>query len=127
MGDAGSILLGFCFAAMIFRISADRAEFVCMASFLFPFYADVLTTMGIRIKAGENITQPHRRHLYQILVNEFGFTHWSVSIAYGMMQLIVAMGVLMMKNYGITAVLMLLLFFFVVFCAVSFHIRNRMR
>ena len=52
MGDAGSILLGFMFAAMVVVLSNNFLDFVCLASFLFPFYADELITMAIRIREG---------------------------------------------------------------------------
>ena len=70
MGDVGSILLGFVFAAMVVVLSRNFLDFVCLAAFLFPFYADELTTMAIRINDGENLLYPHRRHLYQLLANE---------------------------------------------------------
>jgi Fuc2NAc and GlcNAc transferase len=127
MGDVGSVLLGFVYAGMVLLISENSLDLVCMAAFLFPFYADELITMGIRIRNGENLTRPHRRHLYQILVNEFGFAHWSVSTGYAMLQTMISISVLMMKNRGIAAVMTLLLCFFLCFCTVSFLIRCKLR
>ncbi|NIM03667.1 UDP-N-acetylmuramyl pentapeptide phosphotransferase, partial [bacterium] len=46
MGDVGSILLGFVFAGMVIFLSKDFLDFICLASFLFPFYADELSTMA---------------------------------------------------------------------------------
>ncbi len=40
MGDVGSILLGFVFAGMVVFLSRNLLDFICMAGFLFPFYAD---------------------------------------------------------------------------------------
>jgi Fuc2NAc and GlcNAc transferase len=60
-----------------------------MASFLFPFYVDELTTMIVRLRAGENLTQPHRRHIYQLLANERQIPHWRVSAGYGFFKLLV--------------------------------------
>ena len=80
MGDVGSILLGFSFAAIVVILSKSILDFVCLAGFLFPFYADELTTMAARIKDGENLFKPHRRHLYQLLANEKRIAHWKISI-----------------------------------------------
>jgi len=60
MGDVGSILLGFVFAGMVVFLSRNLLDFICMAGFLFPFYADELTTMMIRIRDGEKLSKPHR-------------------------------------------------------------------
>ena len=96
MGDVGSILLGFVFAGMVVFLSGNLLDFICMAGFLFPFYADELNTMIVRLRDGENLTKPHRRHLYQLLANEYGIAHWKVSLGYGLFQLIV--GISIRKN-----------------------------
>ena len=72
-----------------------------MASFLFPFYVDELTTVIIRLKDGENLTKPHRRHYYQLLANEKGIAHWKVSVGYGVFQVAVGISVLMVRGYGV--------------------------
>ena len=66
MGDVGSILLGFVFAGLVVTLSRNYLEMVCFTALLFPFYADELTTMAVRLRNHENLTQSHRRHLYQI-------------------------------------------------------------
>jgi Fuc2NAc and GlcNAc transferase len=60
MGDVGSILLGFVFAGMVVYLSKSVMDFICLSAFLFPFYADELTTMIVRLKNGENLTKPRR-------------------------------------------------------------------
>ena len=102
MGDVGSILLGFVFAGLVVTLSRNYLEMVCFAALLFPFYADELTTMAVRLRDRENLTQSHRRHLYQLLVNEFGIAHWKISAAYGVAQLAVGAGVLIAYPYGVT-------------------------
>ncbi|MFC1578381.1 UDP-N-acetylmuramyl pentapeptide phosphotransferase, partial [Thermodesulfobacteriota bacterium] len=69
LGDVGSILLGFAFAAMVIMLADSVIEFLCLSLFLFPFYADEITTELIRLKDGQKLWTPHRRHLYQILAN----------------------------------------------------------
>ena len=40
---------------MVYIHSLTLVDFLCLASFLFPFYADELTTMAVRIKDGESL------------------------------------------------------------------------
>ena len=127
MGDVGSILLGFVFAGMVVFLSRNLLDFICMAGFLFPFYADELSTMMIRIGDGEKLSKPHRRHLYQLLANEYSIQHWKVSYGYGLFQLIVGISVLLLKSTGITAVISLLILYFCAFTILSSILRNRLK
>ena len=126
MGDVGSIMLGFIFAAMVIILSKSFFDFVCLAGFLFPFYADEFITMAIRIKDGENLLKPHRRHFYQILTNEMGISHWKVSIGYGILQITVGISVLLGRTFGLYTVLSLLFFFFCGFILINHIVRIRL-
>ena len=126
MGDVGSILLGFAFASIVVYLSTEFVDFVCLASFLFPFYADELTTMAVRIRDGENLARPHRRHLYQLLTNEYNIPHWKISIGYGVFQLLVGLTVLLVRPHGMLMVLSLLFAYFTAFIFVSFSVRKRL-
>ena len=125
MGDVGSVLLGFVFAAIVVLLSKSFLDFVCLASFLFPFYADELITMAIRIKDGENLLKPHRSHLYQLLANEQSIPHWKISIKYGILQLLVGLTVLLIKTHGVLVVLSFLFTYFAAFIFVSFSVRRK--
>lgn len=92
MGDVGSILLGFIFGAITLSMATDFIEFAVLCSFIFPFYADELITMRERIKDGERLLAPHRRHLYQVMANEGGIAHWKVSCGYGAVQFLAGAG-----------------------------------
>ena len=127
MGDVGSILLGFVFAGVVVYLSGNLLNFICMAGFLFPFYADELTTVMVRLKDGEKLSQPHRRHLYQILANEYGIRHWKVSLGYGLFQLLVGISVLWLKSTGITVVLLSIILYFSTFSILSFILRNKVK
>ena len=124
MGDIGSILLGSVFAGLVFLSSKTALDFICMASFLFPFYADELTTMLVRLREGENLTQPHRRHLYQLLANERGVPHWTLSLGFGFLQFAVGVSVLFVKPYGILPVFTMLILCFIIFASVSSYLRS---
>lgn len=125
MGDVGSILLGFVFAGMVLWASKSLLDFTCLAIFLFPFYADELTTMVVRLKHGENLTRPHRKHLYQLLANEREIPHWKVSVGYGLFQLIVGVSILIVKPLGGIMVLLLIAVYFSGFVAMSSFVRRK--
>jgi Fuc2NAc and GlcNAc transferase len=126
MGDVGSVLLGFVYAGMVIWLSKNFLDFICLASFLFPFYVDELTTMVVRIKDGENLLRAHRRHFYQLLANEKGISHWKVSVGYGLFQLVVGTSVLLVKPLGTFVVLLLLAVYFGTFIVVNSTIRKNL-
>lgn len=107
MGDAGSIFLGFLFALCVCISARSWTEFFVLASFLYPFYADEAVTMAERLWRGESLMKPHRRHLYQFLVNELGWAHWKVSAGYGLVQLAVAQLAVVAGKQGLWEVLAL--------------------
>jgi Fuc2NAc and GlcNAc transferase len=125
MGDIGSILLGGAFARLIWLVAESILDFVCMASFLFPFYVDELVTVSVRLKDRENLTKPHRRHYYQLLANEKGIAHWKVSVGYGVFQVAVGISVLMVRGYGLAAVLVVLAGWLLVFVVESCRLRKQ--
>lgn len=105
MGDVGSVLLGFVYAGLVVGLSHSLNDFVVLCAFMFPFYADELTTEFVRLRDGENLLKPHRRHVYQLLANEMGIDHWKVSVGYGVLQLLVGVMAFMLRGYGGFAVL----------------------
>jgi len=105
MGDVGSIFLGFLFAVTVCLLARSWTDFLVFASFLFPFYADEAVTVLERLWRGESLLAPHRRHLYQFLANERGIAHWKVSVAYGVIQILVAVLVVIVGKHGFWSVL----------------------
>jgi Fuc2NAc and GlcNAc transferase len=124
MGDVGSLTLGFLFAALAAAGARDFFDLVCRAAFLLPFYLDELTTMAVRLRDGESLTRPHRRHLYQLLANEMGIAHWKVSLGYAAAQWAVGLGVLRMMARGPLAVMVFLAVCSIGFAVVSFRVRR---
>lgn len=85
-GDVGSISIAFwlCFLLVLFIFKFQTYKYI----FLIAVYAvDAGLTMAKRILLKENILQPHRKHLYQLLVNNGKFKHINVALAYGAIQL----------------------------------------
>ena len=126
MGDVGSILLGFVFAGVIVWLSRNFLDLTCMASFLFLFYVDAFTTMWVRLRDREKLTEPHKRHLYQLLANEFHIPHWKVTMLYGLVQLVIGFSVIFVRHYGPAMVLLLLTFYFIVFTLISLYVRRKL-
>lgn len=126
MGDTGSILLGAAFASIVVVLSNNFLDFICLASFLFLFYVDELTTMFVRLKDKENLFIAHRRHLYQVLGNELNIPHWKISIVYGLAQLIVCVTILLVKPLGNVPAFLLLSVYFSGFVFVTIGLRKRL-
>ena len=103
MGDTGSVFLGFLFAVIAWQSNATFLGVISCAAFFFLIYADAATTFGIRIVEGDQILVAHRRHLYQILVNELGLAHWKVSLGYGIAQVLIGIIVIALQSIGMTA------------------------
>ncbi len=89
MGDAGSTVLGYTFAALpLLAVIESRGSLnlstACVAGFfaVWPFLLDGAFTILRRLRKGENIFQAHRSHLYQRLVIA-GRPHARVTLAYG--------------------------------------------
>jgi len=127
MGDVGSVLLGFVFGALVVGFSRSLNDFLVMCSFLFPFYADELTTEYVRLRNGENLLTPHRRHVYQLLANEMGIAHWKVSVGYGVLQAVVGLGALGLRGYGTGVLVGYLAVWFVGFWGFGSWVRRRVR
>jgi Fuc2NAc and GlcNAc transferase len=127
MGDIGSVLLGFVFACFGVLFSTTFLDFMCICGFLFLFYADELTTMYIRIKDREKLSKPHRRHLYQLFANELNIKHWKVSFVFGIVQILISIAVLALKQFGIIPVLFFYAFIFGLFIYVSILVRKKIR
>jgi UDP-N-acetylmuramyl pentapeptide phosphotransferase/UDP-N-acetylglucosamine-1-phosphate transferase len=72
MGDSGSQFFGYALAIICLRSSEGPmiARFPLIASLILfsPFIYDVVYTMILRYRRGEDLTQAHREHLYQRLM-----------------------------------------------------------
>jgi UDP-N-acetylmuramyl pentapeptide phosphotransferase/UDP-N-acetylglucosamine-1-phosphate transferase len=89
MGDAGSTVLGYIFAAMPLIIVGESRQVVSFPGALiaavlvvWPFLSDGAFTILRRLKNRENILKAHRSHLYQRLVIA-GKSHRQVTLVYG--------------------------------------------
>lgn len=123
LGDVGSILIGFVFSCLTVLMANSVMDFLIMAGFMFPFYIDEISTMLVRLKDKESLIIAHRRHIYQLLVNEMGMPHWLVSAGYGLFQAIIGLSLIAVKPLGISAVFSIYAIYSAVFMIISLFIR----
>ena len=112
-GDVGSITLGFLFAGLVVYLSRSPLDFICYSGFLFPFYADELISVFVRLRKRQNLLIPHRVHLYQLLANEMRISHWKISLGYGMAQLSLGLLLLVLKPLGYFPLILILFVSFI--------------
>lgn len=125
MGDVGSVLLGFFFALSVVMLASSSTEFLALAGCLFTFYADTLATLYVRWRNGEKLSQAHRRHLYQLLVNQMGVPHWKVSLGYASLQAVIGFACLKLSTFGAMQLYLFLCTTFTVWCLLMAYVRRR--
>jgi Fuc2NAc and GlcNAc transferase len=76
MGDVGSTTLGFIFAIFVFSDTSNGTIYTWLV-LLSLFWFDATYTLVKRYCNGERITQAHKKHLYQRLVQS-GWSHQRV-------------------------------------------------
>ena len=97
-GDVGSVSIAFVILFLIGRliIKTENISWII----LFAVYGvDSVLTIIHRLMLRENISLPHRKHLYQIMANELKIPHTIVSFIYMMIQAIVIIGYFVFQKY----------------------------
>ena len=97
MGDIGSMGIAFWVIALTGLLMMKTDEFKWIL-FLTVYGVEVVLTIVERLKLKENIFEAHRRHLYQLLVNEKKIPHLTVSSIYAGLQLIINITVISMNS-----------------------------
>ena len=90
-GDVGSITMGFFIVFLIITTVLQTLN-VSILVILSVYITDTLFTILQRLFAGENILEPHRKHLYMRLVKVKGWSHLKVSTIYAGTQLAINVG-----------------------------------
>ncbi len=88
IGDAGSIFLGIFSAFAILGLINETNNPVYII-LLAVYGVDSVGTILLRLTRKENIFSAHRLHMYQMLANEKGYGHLSVSASYAFVQLLI--------------------------------------
>ena len=86
-GDVGSIGIGFIIVFMLYRLMNLNNDYKFIF-LLFLYGLDTTYTIMYRLQKKENIFQPHKKHFFQLLVNEKQKTHLEVAILYCVTQVV---------------------------------------
>ena len=89
-GDVGSIGIAFIMLFAIGRLIMQTGDATWLL-LLLVYGVDGCLTICHRIMLHENLGQAHRKHAYQLMANELGMSHVSVSIIYMVMQLAISL------------------------------------
>jgi len=111
MGDTGSQILGYLFAALALLLpqeSQGALPFEIVPILFFPFIFDVCLTLLVRLRRGATMTQGHRDHLYQLLIRS-GVSPISVTLGYVAASGILGASIWILHQSGVQAWLWLLI------------------
>ena len=123
-GDVGAISMAFIILFLLGNFIIPTGH-VSVLIFLAVYGIDGVLTIIHRILLKENIGQPHRKHLYQLLANEGKFPHLSVSLIYMGVQAIVNVGYLLVLVYAPERTLMYFMIALVVLLVVYLPLRRK--
>lgn len=143
-GDVGSVSMGyilvFILLGFIFnRFTVDESKLMLVISdnlaftvtiqyiLLLTIYGvDAILTLAQRLYLRENIFEAHRRHLYQLLCNEYKIQHVYISLIYGLMQVAINFYIFQNDLPGI-AVLTFLIGMTIIYIAVKYKLINKLQ
>ncbi len=89
-GDVGSISIAFIILFVLGKVIVVTGDLTWLI-FLIVYGVDACFTIVHRIMLHENLGQAHRKHAYQLMANELGMSHVSVSLIYMVLQLIISL------------------------------------
>ena len=127
LGDVGSISLGLIFSGcVVYYFLLLKAQVLInypylVILFFFIYYLDVFYTLLNRFSSNQNIFKPHKKHLYQILANNYFKSHITSSFLYSFFQLIMNVMVLVIlfsKNFFLSKLMLVVLCFYI--CLIIF-------
>ena len=98
LGDVGAITMGFIYAVLTITLMVKTNSSSPLILFMV-YFLDSGWTIVERLLAKENIFHPHRKHLYQLLVNEYKLSHLLVAAIYFSIQALI--NVTWLLNYEI--------------------------
>ena len=98
-GDVGSVSIAFIVLFLIGKLIIKTEDFSWII-LLVVYGVDSVLTIIHRLMLHENIGLPHRKHLYQIMVNELKVPHVVVSSVYMAIQALVIVGYFYFQVYG---------------------------
>ena len=89
-GDVGSVGIGFIMLFVIGKLILATND-ITWLTFLIVYGVDGCCTIIHRIMLHENLGEAHRKHAYQLMANELGMSHVTVSLFYMGLQLAISL------------------------------------
>lgn len=96
-GDVGSVGAAFIVIFALGKLILQTGDFTYLI-FLAVYGVDACLTIMHRIMLHENLGEAHRKHAYQLMANELGMEHTVVSTLYTVLQLVIAVGMILIPN-----------------------------
>lgn len=96
-GDIGSVCMGFIMATVMCRyiMQTHQLAGLIMVSV---YGVDTVMTIIRRAIAGENVLQPHQKHVYQLVTNIWSKNPLLIATSYAILQLLISIGYLQMTD-----------------------------
>jgi UDP-N-acetylmuramyl pentapeptide phosphotransferase/UDP-N-acetylglucosamine-1-phosphate transferase len=97
-GDVGSVSIAFILLFLTGQliIKSQDPGFII----LFGVYGiDSIFTIIHRLTLKENIFEPHRKHVYQLMANELKISHINVALIYMLLQILLIGGYIYFKDF----------------------------
>jgi len=89
-GDVGSVGIAFILLFLIGCLVVKTGD-ITWLTFLIVYGVDGCCTIFHRIMLHEHLGQAHRKHAYQLMANELGMSHVTVSLIYFALQLAISL------------------------------------
>jgi len=98
-GDVGAISIAFIvlFLLGLLIIKTGDLSYIVL---LVVYGVDSVLTIFHRLILKENIFEPHRKHVFQLMANELKIPHVLVSLIYSLLQALIVFGFILCKNYS---------------------------
>jgi UDP-N-acetylmuramyl pentapeptide phosphotransferase/UDP-N-acetylglucosamine-1-phosphate transferase len=116
-GDVGSMGISFWIVTLILQLMLKTGS-IAWIVLLSVYGVDSTLTIIHRLILKENIFEAHRKHLYQLLANELKIPQLVVSMIYGLLQGIIAIGFFIFFKYQdiyfVTVIILLSIIYIVV-------------
>ena len=118
-GDVGALALGVIVFFLMVKLILETGNYTYLL-LLAVYGIETGLTIIHRIFLKENILRPHRKHAFQLLANELGWKHLSVSILYATIQAVINIGLIIVSKtylsfyfWSVCVALIIIYYFFV--------------
>ena len=128
-GDVGALSIAFLIVFLLGLLILKTHDFSYII-LLVVYGIDSILTIVHRLILKENIFFSHRKHVYQIMVNEMQIPHLIVSIFYALLQTVIAIGYFVFKlhsYYYLIGIILILSLCYVLFMKKYFQLHKDSR